>query len=209
VPTRAANPADLRSLDAPVGRSTDTRGTVASGTGGADTEAVGRSADGSRNDAEAIARGAAADGGGAGWITASTGMTFAIAVAVDPTTGSLVGVPPDTDPAPNAAPLNLVLPRYVPGSPYMLIAEEVFATDEGELWQQRTWFNPEDASSWDSTEDLGAAANLVRELLLVDESGALWRMRLWSDPAYNGSWVTQESLGAFGQDVASSRRGGY
>ena len=75
--------------------------------------------------------------------------------------------------------------------------------DDGELWQQRTWFNPEDASSWDSTEDLGAAANLVRELLLVDESGALWRMRLWLDPAYSGSWVTQESLGAFSPDAAS------
>jgi hypothetical protein len=137
------------------------------------------------------------------WINASTGMSFAIAVVVDPTTGALMAIPPDTDPAPAAAPLNLVLPRYVPGSPYMLIAEEVFATDEGELWQQRTWFNPEDASSWDSAEDLGAAANLVRELLLVDESGALWRMRLWSDPAYSGSRVTQESLGAFSPDVAS------
>ena len=137
------------------------------------------------------------------WINVSTGMSFAIAVVVDPTTGALMAIPPDTDPAPAAAPLNLVLPRYVPGSPYMLIAEDVFVTDEGQLWQQRTWFNPEDASSWNSMENLGAAATLQREVLLVDEGGALWRMRLWSDPANGGSWVTQESLGAFSQDAAA------
>jgi hypothetical protein len=130
-------------------------------------------------------------------------MTFAMAVAVDPTTGSLMAIPPDSDPAPAAAPLNLVLPRYVPGTQYMLIAEDIFATDEGQLWQQRTWFNAEDASSWNSMENLGAAASLQREVLLVDETGALWRMRLWSDPANGGSWVTQESLGAFSQDAAA------
>jgi len=150
---------------------------------------VARSTDATGNGA--VATGGSVDGS-VGWI-----------VAVDATTGALMATEPDAEQPQAAASLNLLLPRYVPGSAYMLIAEDVYLNEAGELWQQRTWFNPDDASSWDSVEDLGAATNLVREVLLVDESGLLWRMRLWSDPANGGSWVTQESLGAFSQDAAA------
>jgi hypothetical protein len=91
----------------------------------------------------------------------------------------------------------------VAGSPYLLIAEAAFANEDGELWQQRTWFNPEDATSWDSLEDLGAATNFVREALLVDDSGLLWRMRLWSDESNGAAWITEEDLGAFSQNLTA------
>ncbi len=107
-------------------------------------------------------------------------------------------VPPQTTPEV----LTLELPRYVSGSAYLLLSEDVFTNEDGELWQSRTWFNADDGTSWQSLEDLGAAASLVREMLYVDVGGVLWRVRTWSDPAVGAAWVTQEDLGAFAPSAA-------
>ncbi|HEV7666258.1 MAG TPA: hypothetical protein VGQ62_22175, partial [Chloroflexota bacterium] len=106
---------------------------------------------------------------------------------------------PATEPSVSAVPPPVMtLPRSVPGSQYLLVAEQL-EDFEGELWQHRTWLNEEDGSLWESREDLGATNGLVGEQLVVDGTGLLWRTRLWSDPMSGSTWQTLEDLGASSQ----------
>jgi hypothetical protein len=101
----------------------------------------------------------------------------------------------DTDATVAAAQTPSFFPRVLDDIPYLLLQADLYAED-GSMWENRTWLDPADGSTWTDKEAIGSANQFVLDLLYLEpEQGHLWHFLFWQDASTGSDWRTFEDLG--------------
>src|ERR1051326_2013649 len=88
----------------------------------------------------------------------------------------------------------LTFPRRLSGVSYLLANEAIY-DDNGTLWEDRAWQDPETGETFDTYDMVGSTYPEIQETIYQEKDGSLWVDRTWQDPNTGATWDTYENVG--------------